>query len=92
MVVTMKITVCWDLKLFSQSVLDEPAATNIPPSTLQMEAADSFKTLVTSYQIKWSCIPRDSNVQMYIYVVFSIKMYCHMITLMGITCIIPFVF
>lgn len=100
-VVTMRIPVYWDVRPFSQSVLEESAATYIPASTLKMEAAESFKTFVTSYPSTCSCIQRDSNLQLYmlaylnntkLYVVFSINMYCHIFTLMGIICIIPFVF
>jgi len=57
--VTMMIPVYWDVRPFSHSVLEEPAATYIPPSTLKMEAAESFKTFVTGYPITWSCIPRQ---------------------------------
>jgi len=99
--VTMRIPVYWDVRPFSPSVLEESAATYIPPSTLKMEAAESIETFVTGYPNTWSCVPRDSNLQLYmlgylnstrLYVVFSINRYCHIFTLMGIICFIPFVF
>lgn len=97
---TVRIPVYQDVRLFSLSVLEEPAATYIPPLTLKMEAVESFKTFVTDNPIIRSCIPRDSILQLYmlgylnitkLYVVFSINMYCHIFTLMGIICITPFV-
>jgi hypothetical protein len=53
-VVTMRITVYWDVSQFSQSVLEEPAASYITPSTLRMDEADSFKTFVIGYRLHGS--------------------------------------